>query len=114
MARLILLIIFIGCNTPTPESQLVDDASKIIDELPQSPEKKIIKSTLNMCSKTIIEQDKEIRELRKSVQNLSEELADTKQKAGQVDLINKVLWAAFAIFIAYLIIQFLPLIKKFI
>ena len=114
MARIILLIFILGCNTPPPESELVSDASRIVDELPTSPEKKIIKSTLNMCGKTIVEQDREIRELRKSVQNLSEELSDTKQKAGQVDFINKILWVAFAIFIGYLVMQFLPLLKKFI
>ncbi len=114
MARLVLLLLFIGCNTTTPESELASDAARIVEEMPQSPEKRMIKSTLNMCSKTITEQDKEIRQLRKAVNNLTEELADSKEKAGQVDFINKILWVVFAVFIGYLIVQFLPLIKKFI
>lgn len=114
MARLILLLLLIGCNTTTPESELVSDAATVVDEMPPSPEKRLIKSTLNMCSRTIADQDKEITRLQKAIDNLSEELAETKEKAGQVDLLNKILWVAISLFFAYIVIQFLPLLKKFI
>lgn len=134
--RFLVLLLLLNCgifHTPSPEEEIVKDASvlvenmlnpKDVDSLQNNPvafkvAAKSIKNTLAFCEKTIAKKEREaaadqktIKQLQKENKKLQEELADAREKSGQVDFINKILMVAAAIGLGWMLIQFLPIIKR--
>jgi peptidoglycan hydrolase CwlO-like protein len=129
---ILLLFVSLYCTkeTPSPEENMVDS---VINEMvnPQNidPNKPLetqgvsaatVKNTLNFCKDTIRSKNAEIKNYQEKIEDLEDEISDlkadlseTKEKSGQVDLLNKILVFVVLGFAAYLLLQFLPIIKKF-